>query len=124
MDYHICVDHAECRLALHELIEILGILLTNAAESMDDRKVEQVIDLTVLEDTQYLQIKVGNEGPYLTADHARKIFQEGYSSKGENRGLGLARVEQLKKECMAEIIIENSTRMDQNWVFFQVVIPK
>lgn len=124
VDYHICVDHAECRLALHELIEILGILLTNAAESMDDRKVEQVIDLTVLEDTQYLQIKVGNEGPYLTADHARKIFQEGYSSKGENRGLGLARVEQLKKECMAEIIIENSTRMDQNWVFFQVVIPK
>ena len=50
VDYHIQVDKGDCRLSLHEVIEILGILLTNAYESYQaQRKESAVISLALAE---------------------------------------------------------------------------
>lgn len=50
VEYKIHADQAECGLALHELIELLGILLTNAKESRTENGEEQKsIELVVEE---------------------------------------------------------------------------
>lgn len=125
VDYKIHVDKAECNLSLHELIETLGIFLTNAYENVDEEPDgKKVIELLVEENIKDFVIAVSNRSEYLTSWEIENIFQDGYSSKGKNRGIGLARVKQLAGKSQAEIIVENVQRAEKNWVTFRLVIPK
>ena len=124
IDYSIHTDTAECCLPLHELIEVLGIFLANAKEEFErDEKEPKKIKLVVTESTDHLLVEVGNPSPYITMEKAGQLFQNGCSSKGKNRGIGLYRVKQLMKKCKADIIVENRTESGQNWIFFRVIIP-
>lgn len=124
IDYQIHVDGAECCLSLHEVIEVLGILLTNAFESYRAESKEKYIDLVLQESADNLMIEVSNISEELTSAEVENIFQEGYSSKGENRGIGLARVKQLVGKVQADLIVRNQKKERENWVSFKVVIPK
>lgn len=124
VEYQIHVDGAECCLSLHEVIEVLGILLTNAFESYQAESKEKYIDLVVEESTDNLVLEVCNMADEITSIEIEKIFREGYSSKGKNRGLGLARVKQLASRVKGDLIVGNRLRENQNWVSFKVIIPK
>lgn len=124
VDYQIHVDTACCCLPLYEVIEILGILLTNAYENYNKDTEDKRIGLVVQENEKNLMIEVSNRAKELTSKEIEKIFSEGYSSKGENRGIGLARVKQLISKVEAELIVINQIRDNENWVNFRVVIPK
>lgn len=124
VDYQIHVDGAECCLPLHEVIEILGILLTNAFESYHAEAKGKYIDLIVQESINHLTIEVNNQSKELTTKEIDKMFHEGYSSKGKNRGLGLARVKQLASKVNADIIVKNQLKQNKNWFSFRVMIPK
>ena len=122
--YGIHTDSAECKLALHELIEVLGILLTNAVENnAGDENGQKVIGLTVTENAGYLYIEVSNPAPYIKAEKVGQLFQEGYSTKGEGRGIGLFRVKQLAESCKADFIVENREDSGRNWIHFGLKIP-
>lgn len=124
-DYKIHIDTAECSLSLHEVIEILGILLTNAYESVMEKLYDQrKICLAVEEVKEYLIINVGNPAIYITSSDMERIFENEYSSKGKNRGIGLTRVKQLVKKSEAEFIVENQMKYEENWVNFKIIIPK
>lgn len=123
--YRIHVDQAECRVALHELIELLGILMTNAAENITGcGEDSQVMELLVEENGSNLIIEVSNQSQYIDSQKAEKLFQEGYSTKGKDRGLGLTRVNQIAEKSCSDIVIENNTKAGKNWVSFRIVIPK
>ena len=124
VDYEIHVDGAECCLSLHEVIEMLGILLTNAYESYRTESKEKYIDLVLQESTDNLVIEVSNMAKELASADIENLFKEGYSSKGENRGIALPRIKQLVKKAQADIIVGNRIKAKQNWVSFKVVIPK
>ncbi len=124
IDYHIHVDGAECCLSLHEVIEILGILLTNAFESYCAESKEKYIDLVLEETSENLMIEVSNISNKLTSAEIENIFKEGYSTKGEYRGIGLARVKQLVAKVQADLIVGNQIKERRNWVSFRLVIPK
>ena len=124
VDYEIHVDGAECCLSLHEVIEVLGILLTNAFESYCAESKAKYIGLVLQESADNLIIEVSNVSEELTSAEIENIFQEGYSSKGKNRGIGLARVKELVAKVHAEIIVGNRFKETQNWVCFKLVIPK
>lgn len=124
IDYHIHVDGAECCLSLHEVIEILGILLTNAFESYHDESEEKYIDLVLEETSENLMIEVSNMSNKITSAEIENLFKEGYSTKGEHRGIGLARVKQLVAKVQADLIVGNQIKERRNWVSFRLVIPK
>ena len=125
VEYKIHVDAAESNLSLHEVIEILGILLTNAAENDNLAACEQkMIDLLVEENSKNLVIEVGNSSQYMSSQDVERFFEKGYSTKGENRGIGLTRVKQLSEKSDADIIVENYLKAGVNWIRFKIIIPK
>lgn len=124
VDYQIHVDSAECYMPLHEIIEVLGILLTNAFESYLVEAERKCIRLAVYESLNDLTIEVSNISKALTTKEIEQIFIEGYSLKGKNRGLGLARLKELTSKTKADLIVENRSIDDTNWVNFRIVIPK
>lgn len=124
IDYQIHVRDAYCNLSLHEIIEILGILLTNAYENYDDKNIEKRIGLLVQENDCSLLLEVSNKAKEMSSKEIEKMFLKGYSSKGENRGIGLVRVRELTSKAKADLIVENQVKENENWLKFKVVIPK
>jgi len=109
VDYDIHIEQAECRFALHEIIEILGILIDNACECVKmDHSLEQGIGLEFREDTEKIEFLVFNPSNYISFSEIDKMFLSGYSSKGNGRGIGLARVRELVNQYKAEIKVFNT----------------
>ena len=125
VDYKIHVDMAECSLSLHEIIEILGILMTNAYENIVEAKIsKKKIGLVVQESALGVAIEVSNVSHYFTSEEIERIFGVGYSSKGKDRGIGLTQVKQLVQKCGTDIVVENYVKSEENWVRFKIIIPK
>lgn len=124
VDYQVHVDGAECVLSLHEIIEVLGILLTNAFEHCMSSGLEKKIRLIIEEYADKLAIEVGNQANALTSDEITELFNEGKSSKGKERGIGLARIKQLTDRVKADLFVENHRRENANWLNFKIWIPK
>lgn len=69
-----------------DLCEILGILLDNAIESAAESE-KRFIDLNIAKDEDAIIFTMKNS--ILEKPAIGRIFEKGYSTKGENRGLGL-----------------------------------
>jgi two-component system sensor histidine kinase AgrC len=71
---------------ISELCEVIGIFMDNAIE--EACKCEKSISLNLKNGINFIEISFSNscsEPPDM-----QKIYRDGYSSKGENRGMGLA----------------------------------
>ena len=123
VDYHICVDTAYCNMHLHEIIELLGIFLTNAFEKCIDED-EKRICFVMEENEGNLAFEVCNVSRELMSKEIEQMFTSGYSTKGENRGTGLARAKQLTLQYGVDLVVKNRKVQDKNWICFQIVIPK
>ncbi len=125
VEVDICVEQADCFWAIHEIIELLGILIDNACESVlaqqDDNK---CIQLVVRETWDKIVLTVSNPTRYITFSEIEKMFKNGYSSKGDNRGMGLARVLELVKKYRAELKVFNKIFEEKNWIEFTIEITK
>lgn len=73
---------------VHELITIVGNLIDNAMEALDNSAIKQVC-VNFSYDEGILTIRVSDSGPGMDDQLKRQIFEKGYSTKGLNRGLGL-----------------------------------
>jgi len=126
VDYNIHIGQATCCFALHEIIEILGILIDNACECVKmDNSLERRVRLEFQEDVEKVMFTVSNPSKYISFSEIDKMFMRGYSSKGENRGIGLARVKELVDKYAAEIKVFNSNPCDkENWISFFIEIGK
>ncbi len=124
VDYDISIDEAKCSFAIHEIIEILGILIDNACENCIEENTDRCIKLKFYEDEDRMTLSVSNPGRYITFSEIGKMFESGYSSKGENRGIGLARVSELCKKHSVEIEVHNITEGEINWINFIIEIAK
>ncbi len=71
---------------ISELCEILGIFLDNAIEEAG--KNDNFVSVKLQRTDRYIELSVSNK--CLEAPDMRMIGKEGYSTKGENRGIGLA----------------------------------
>ena len=90
------------------LVRTMGIILDNAIEEVETLK-EGTIAVALFEDSKAAQIIVQNT----CRKDMPKIHQlkkEGFSTKGNNRGLGLSNMRELINKCdnvMLETTIEN-----------------
>jgi Signal transduction histidine kinase regulating citrate/malate metabolism len=72
----------------HELVTILGNLVDNAMEAVKDCK-SKIVNLDLVYEDDILTIEVSDTGSGISDELKNEIFVKGYSTKGDNRGLGL-----------------------------------
>lgn len=77
-----------------ELTVILSNLLNNAIEGSVISK-EKFVELDIYEEEDKYIIYVRNSVAPMAEDKIKKIFKEGYSTKGENRGYGLSNIKNI-----------------------------
>ncbi|MFD3425316.1 ATP-binding protein [Nocardia fluminea] len=78
-------------------------LLYNAIEAMDGRG---CVNVTIAVKSASLYATVSDNGPGIPIEDAESVFQLGHSSKGEGRGLGLARAREIVTDLDGKISVQ------------------
>lgn len=103
----------------HELITIVGNLVDNASEALTNCPIKKIAVVFDYGD-DILTIDVKDTGPGMSEELQDQIFNKGFSTNGENRGLGLYLVSQAVKKLEGELIL--SSKPGKGTVF-TVYIP-
>jgi two-component system, CitB family, sensor histidine kinase DcuS len=88
------------------LITVLGNLIENALDAMSDNA-EGEIGLLMHYQNGWLSCEISDDGPGIDPARLEHIFTKGYSTKGENRGVGLFLARQQLGELGGEIAVES-----------------
>lgn len=79
------------------LITILGNLIDNAVDALRSAPTPRVIEVSVVEDTETLRIRVSDNGPGVPSAIGPRVFHQGFSTKRSSgdghHGLGLSLVQ-------------------------------
>ncbi|GGJ46147.1 ATP-binding protein [Deinococcus roseus] len=102
-----------------EILLVTGNLIENALEAVAGQEKAEV-RVFIGEDPEGLQIEVTDNGRGVPPELAQTIFQRGFSTKGEGRGLGLSLVQQHLNARGGTI---KTYRKDQH-THFLVSIPR
>lgn len=98
------VPEPEEREITHELVTILGNLVDNAMEAVKDCK-SKIVNLDLVYEDDILTIEVSDTGSGISDELKNEIFVRGYSTKGDNRGLGLYLVQKTVERLGGDIEI-------------------
>ena len=105
-----------------DLNRILGNLLDNAIEALENVSGEKIVELIIEGGEESNRLEVITRGVYLPDEVEARIFQRGYSSKEEaGHGLGLAICKELVDEYNGSIYIKKD--IEENYTSFEVVLP-
>lgn len=95
------------RVSLNDLIEIIGILFDNAMEELESKGKTHMEVNIYYDNVDRLIVEIVNESEKILNTEIEKFFKNGYSTKGENRGMGLYRLMYLKKKYKANVLPDN-----------------
>lgn len=92
-----------------EFCKILSNLIDNAMTALGERSGEKWIRLIMQETPSEYRIRVCNNGPEITSEQRKHIFNRGYTTKkGEGHGMGLAIVASILRDAGGAISVESS----------------
>lgn len=114
--YDIKVADLASKMPIHKLVEIIGNLFDNAMEAVEGNDVEKIIYLDFVETPEKIEFKIKNESCHIPHEQLIKMFERGESSKGTQRGLGLANVKQICGEYKCDLQVHN--RKDDTGKFY------
>lgn len=103
--------------SIHLLLQILGNLLDNAKEAAiqaSNKKVTLLLSYDL--EGQILIIKVTDFGRGISTDIQQKMFERGFSTKGEHRGYGLNLIQTIVTSHQG--FIEVKSQPDQGTTFY------
>lgn len=105
-------------LPVSDLITILGNLIDNAFDAMRGAPADLPSEVTVSirEGPHALLLSVDDTGPGMTEEVREKIFQRGFSTKGEGRGTGLALVQDIIKAYNGSIRVESDVGVGTSFI--------
>lgn len=104
-----------------DILEVLGILLDNAMEYLvtnDDY--ERLIDLKIYQKDEKTCIEIRNPSIHMSYEKIGKMFKRGYSTKGEDRGIGLPLLNDIVKKYKGDLYVNNILIKNDNWLVFDV----
>ena len=101
-----------------EMCRVLGNLIDNAFDALKDRKVA-CVSVEIGETREGFHIAVENNGPPIPPEMKEKIFEERFSTKGEERGMGLAIVREIVESVGGTIAVHSNERKTR----FEIDIP-
>ncbi|MHC1748263.1 MAG: ATP-binding protein [Cellulosilyticaceae bacterium] len=108
-------------ISTHALVTIIGNLLQNSMDALNTKEdCLKEITLLIHADEKGLIIIVDDTGPGIAQNHLPFIYKEGYSSKGENRGIGLSLVKEIIDTHGGFIEIETEENVG---TVFTVIVP-
>lgn len=114
--YKLDFEELDCRIPLFRLVEILGNFLDNAADATKNCTLKK-IHVTILEQED-ISIEVRNLSDWIPVQEVSQFFRKGYSSKGDNRGIGLYHVSEICREYDIELSCANQNIQNDNWLSF------
>ncbi|MEZ6874488.1 sensor histidine kinase [Enterobacter sp. KBR-315C3_2022] len=88
------------------LVTALGNLIENALDAMADQP-EGEITLLLHYQNGWLSCEVSDDGPGIDPEHLDDVFIRGFSTKGENRGVGLFLARQQIQNLGGDITVES-----------------
>lgn len=121
--YRVHTKDLKCSVPLCRLVEMIGILFDNAVEAVMGSENKEIF-VSVTEGGKDIQVCVRNFYPYVPQDTIQGWLQEGLSTKGENRGMGLANVMRITEEYQIDFMIYNRDTADGNQIVFELRIAK
>ncbi|MBO5413015.1 MAG: GHKL domain-containing protein [Clostridia bacterium] len=105
------------------IVEILGILLTNASEYLaKNDEFEKFINLKLHQKNDGIIIEVSNPSEYISYEKISKMFEKGYSTKGTNRGIGLFSLKNIVDNRKGKLQVENINVNEKNLLLFSLNI--
>lgn len=119
--YSIDIDGMDVAIPVYKLVEIIGDLINNATEAIEQRNGRKALFVAVIEKAGKFEIEVRNVSDYITQENIHMFFNKGFSRKGKNRGLGLYNVKKLCDEYSLKVICENKIIDEENWISFSVI---
>jgi two-component system CitB family sensor kinase len=104
------------------MVRVVGNLVDNALEAVQRRPVGQrQIRVRMADEDGQVSIEVSDSGLGVPEEALGLIFREGYSTKGEGRGIGLALVKRLVDRAGGSIGIRMAS---EGGALFQVLLPR
>lgn len=96
----------------HHLIVAIGVLLDNAFEAVQTQS-EKEVNLYLYNDNDegILSIEVTDTGIGMNAENQEKIFQRGFSTKGQKRGYGLDAVQTIIRSYNGIIDVQSEEQV-------------
>ncbi len=94
-----------------DTLEALGIMLDNAMEKEKDYRGKKQIELCVEQKKDIIDIAVINHCEYMSVKDIKKMFEFGYSTKGDGRGIGMYRLKQLAGKTLTVENLKNKIKI-------------
>lgn len=112
------------RIEIVELVEIIGILIDNAVEalSFEKQSIKKLRVRILSEVDKHFSIEIANSCEVLLQSEIEKFTRSGYSTKGIERGVGLARLMEIIKKNKAKVSMGNMTYEGQNYFSVRIFI--
>ena len=123
-EYSVIYDKNNVSYAEYDIIEMLGILLDNAIEELQDEKyLNKNIWVDITENEKETKLSVANAIKEYSEEVIEKMFVQGYSGKGKGRGIGLSKIKRMVKEKNGDIIVSNEKIDNVNCIKFCIILP-
>jgi two-component system, LytTR family, sensor histidine kinase AgrC len=121
MELNIATSLKELNIPVWELCRIIGNLIDNSIYALRNEQSERLIIINLFEDLKNYGFRISNNGPVIPHDIAEKIFDAGFSTKGDKGdGMGLAIVKDIVNEYSGNIKLLSSDKI----TYFEVSLPK
>ena len=122
IDYNVRVDKLKCQIPQYKLVEMLGILFDNAVESIKTSKRRNIyVEFLEMEDVVKLAIK--NDSRHFERLELMSFFEQDYTTKGKNRGIGLTKVKDIVMQYDASLNVYCEIDQSEKLVF-EIIINK
>lgn len=104
--YHCVLQKRDMGIPEFKLIEMMGILLDNAIEELGSESIaDRVLVIELMVEDNIMKFAVSNSYENNNNLDVSKIFENGYSSKGNGRGIGLSKLKHMMKDNNGEIAV-------------------
>lgn len=117
----LCCSLEGCGIDDIHLVEMLGTLLDNAIQDMQTTGEREFLYVEAKREDKII-IRVANPHRKLQNYEFLKMFEKGYSTKGENRGIGLYHVKKLVQKYKMDLVVENQIMDEKNYICFSLMI--
>ena len=105
-----------------DIQEIVGILFDNACEALSEETQSKKINVKIEWKEGNVKIQVENPAAYMSQKEIQYCLKQGYSNKGENRGMGLSNAGKIAKKYGSMLEIANIEKAEQNWVVVSALL--
>ncbi len=102
---------------------MLGTFLDNAIQDMQETGEREYLYVEAKEEEGKV-IRVANPHRRMQNGEMQQMFEKGYSTKGEDRGIGLYHVKKLVQKYKIDLVVENEILEGKNYICFSLIMGK